>query len=549
MKNNTYLSAKGKFLLGTVSLVLASCGGGGGSSSSGVTTASLSGAVLDGYITGATVCLDLNSNGKCDSGEPTTVTTANGAYSFNYPSTTSISNLNVIVSVPAGAVDSNNPNTPIAVPYTLAAPASNSSAVTPLTTLVVAAIAANPNLTPTTAATQVTTSLGLPSTVNLFQNYIATPNTAVQNVAQVVNVVVQNSSLSNPTSASSTALTSALSTAATYATQAYTATTSTAVSTILNSATVASSNGALIATVPAPSYSQTDALAIYNQLSTIRANAGAGLLAENSLLDQAATAHAAYLVNNSLASNGAYLQTAQSNGTLGGHFEVSTNTGYTGATPQARATALGYSGSVNEVESFGSASGQGCISSLEDSVYHLINLLSPYVDIGLTFNGGNNGASVCTIVVGLPTSSTGQFPAAGSYVTYPYNGQTGVLPTFYNQAESPTPASDLPKAGHPIVISLYNQTNKTLTANQVVVNSFTLTTASGASVPVRILVAQGVTGSASLTTDANFSSPGFVVILPLAPLSANTNYTANFAGLVSSALVDKSWAFITGANN
>jgi hypothetical protein len=186
---------------------------------------------------------------------------------------------------------------------------------------------------------------------------------------------------------------------------------------------------------------------------------------------------------------------------------------------------------------------------LEDSVYHLVNLLSPYVDVGLTFNAGTAGASVCTIEIGVLTSSVGQFPATGSYAIYPYNGQTGVLPTFYNQAEFPTPVPDLPKAGHPIVISLYNLTNQTLSASQVVVNSFTVTTSSGANVPVRILTAAGVTGSAALTADSNLTAPGFVLAVPLSPLASNTTFNVTFTGTANTASVNKTWNFTTGAAN
>ncbi len=42
----------------------------------------ISGVVVDGYISGATVCLDFNYNNICDSDEPITTTDANGSYSF-----------------------------------------------------------------------------------------------------------------------------------------------------------------------------------------------------------------------------------------------------------------------------------------------------------------------------------------------------------------------------------------------------------------------------------------------------------------------------------
>jgi pathogenesis-related protein 1 len=65
-------------------LILQGCGGGGGSSDNTTTTktADVSGAVIDGPISTAKVCLDLNFNGTCDSDEPTATTDENGTYTL-----------------------------------------------------------------------------------------------------------------------------------------------------------------------------------------------------------------------------------------------------------------------------------------------------------------------------------------------------------------------------------------------------------------------------------------------------------------------------------
>jgi outer membrane murein-binding lipoprotein Lpp len=59
--------------------LIAGCGGGG---STQATSTSVSGAVADGYLAGATVFLDKNGNYMWDEGEPKTVTDANGAYTL-----------------------------------------------------------------------------------------------------------------------------------------------------------------------------------------------------------------------------------------------------------------------------------------------------------------------------------------------------------------------------------------------------------------------------------------------------------------------------------
>ncbi|MGC0154385.1 acid phosphatase [Chromobacterium vaccinii] len=57
--------------------VLSACGGGGSSASS-----TTSGVVTGSYFRHAKVCLDQNGNGRCDAGEPSTYTDANGAFTL-----------------------------------------------------------------------------------------------------------------------------------------------------------------------------------------------------------------------------------------------------------------------------------------------------------------------------------------------------------------------------------------------------------------------------------------------------------------------------------
>ena len=194
----------------------------------------------------------------------------------------------------------------------------------------------------------------------------------------------------------------------------------------------------LVANVPAATYTADNA-AIYSQLNIVRGSANSGLLSQNTNLDAAAAHHADFLVNNSLVSNLTYLTTSF-NGILGGHYESSTYdnvslTGFIGATPAARATYAGYSGSVTEEVSFGAASGADCIASLLNSVYHLADLLSPVEQVGVAFNAGNvsgnTGGSACVIELGMPTTTLGQLAATGATAVYPANNQTGVPTTYF----------------------------------------------------------------------------------------------------------------------
>jgi hypothetical protein len=102
----------------------------------------LSGKVIDGYISGAIVCLDVNSNNKCDKDEPTTTSLAGGAYTLP-PYTGSIAGLRVIAEVGENAIDEDDgQKVGAGNTYSLLAPAAASATVTPLSTMVSATIAA-----------------------------------------------------------------------------------------------------------------------------------------------------------------------------------------------------------------------------------------------------------------------------------------------------------------------------------------------------------------------------------------------------------------------
>ena len=67
-------------------LMLTSCGGGGSARTPEPevdTSSHIKGVVVDGYLVGAKVCLDLNTNWVCDIGEPSTVSGAGGQYTLD----------------------------------------------------------------------------------------------------------------------------------------------------------------------------------------------------------------------------------------------------------------------------------------------------------------------------------------------------------------------------------------------------------------------------------------------------------------------------------
>ena len=307
----------------------------------------------------------------------------------------------------------------------------------------------------------------------------------------------------------------------------------------------------LLTSVAPASYAGEEAI-VLARTNAIRLGAGAGLLAQNPALDSAARQHAAFLVNNQLVRNSAYLE-AMHEGVLGGHYEdrsLPGVLGFTGKTAQARATAAAYAGTVSELVLFGAASGAECVAALENSVYHLAQLLSPAVQVGLAFNAGNGSGSVCALELGVSNSTAGQLPSAGSVVTYPYAGQASVLPTFYNRAEAPTPVADLALAGHPVLVSLYSLGAPSPQGSDIVIQSFALSHADGQPVSARLLAQAGVTSiGPALVVDRNLGGAGTLFLVPGAPLAANTTYRVTLAATLKGQALTRDWSFTTGDAN
>jgi trimeric autotransporter adhesin len=181
------------------SLILGACGGGssgGTPPSGGASPVSLSGVVADGLIQGASVCYDLNDNGRCDSGEPVSSSTgANGAYTLSVPAAEAGKHA-VIAIVPVGAIDADTG--PVTSAYTLKAPpqtdTSKSLFVSPITTIVQEVMQASGTTDPTAAIAQVKQELGM--TISPLDNFIAlraTDSDAARagTIAQIITAIRQ----------------------------------------------------------------------------------------------------------------------------------------------------------------------------------------------------------------------------------------------------------------------------------------------------------------------------------------------------------------------
>lgn len=133
------MSGKSLLYTGLLAAMLAAAGCSNTTNTSAgedVATASLTGKVADGYLVGAKVCLDLNENSACDDAEPSTDSTAGGAFTLEGVTQAQIDTYPLLVEIVVGeTVDEDNPDTPIEHAYTLSAPA-GSAFISPLTTMI-----------------------------------------------------------------------------------------------------------------------------------------------------------------------------------------------------------------------------------------------------------------------------------------------------------------------------------------------------------------------------------------------------------------------------
>nr|WP_315246485.1 hypothetical protein [uncultured Albidiferax sp.] len=182
-----------KLVLGSAAIAaLAACGGGGGDTAAvppaapAPTTTAVAVTVMDGLIQGATVCLDVNSNGACDSGEPSGPTNAQGVASLTVPNA-DVGKFPVLAIVPVGAVDADNG--PVTTAYTLTAPADQTAVISPLTTLVQLAVAST-GVSTDEAAALVQSQAGLAASP--LANYIAANDSTAASTARLLVGVIQS---------------------------------------------------------------------------------------------------------------------------------------------------------------------------------------------------------------------------------------------------------------------------------------------------------------------------------------------------------------------
>jgi hypothetical protein len=169
------------------SLLMAACGGDPDPVLPPATTTNVSTTVIDGLIEKALVCVDKNSNGKCDTDETQGKTDAAGNVTLAVPNAdvgkyTLVAEVNNTESV-------DKDHGPVTVAYRMAAPADQTGVVSPLTTLVQQTMATT-GATSAEAAKAVQDQTGI--TASLFQDFtkVAAPTDGSISAAAVARLVV-----------------------------------------------------------------------------------------------------------------------------------------------------------------------------------------------------------------------------------------------------------------------------------------------------------------------------------------------------------------------
>ena len=162
----------------TVGLI-AGCGGGGGTQA---TSATVSGAVADGYLVGATVFLDKNGNYLLDAGEPSATTDANGAYTLTVDAV-DVGNYPILALAIKDVTVDKDSNLAVPHSYILSLPKESvsgtvsSNFISPMSTQVREMMATG-QYTMQQAMDQLRAQLGLPAGVNMMADYMTDPSNA-----------------------------------------------------------------------------------------------------------------------------------------------------------------------------------------------------------------------------------------------------------------------------------------------------------------------------------------------------------------------------------
>lgn len=478
-----------KLLYSFIAIVLTGCGG-SGSSSGG---SAVSGTVVDGYLKEATVCIDLNHNNNCDQNEPTTTTGVNGTFSFTNLS----QDLGTQTIIAYGGVDTavNRLFTGM-FSRTIDLSQGTEVNITPITTLV-DRIVRQENKSENEAKDIVSSNLGI-SSDSLYDDPMLnlTVFKKTQELVQSINLIRNDLNSSTDRELFGNIM-GQFGNSMTYHSGSFDINrliedTNSSVfgdTTINISDELEVSISNIVNTIENTSISTGDNLESLQRnwdnqvnnidydpvesLNILRENCGLNRLVLNEDLKESATNHTNYLVATSTV----------------GHYELDDSVSeYTGYAPVDRTIYAGYdSRAISENLSVGQPTQESSLDGLMGAIYHRFAFLSfsineigyGYYDRTYVYNMGNFDLN--TLCKGESYTGSGAYyydVCADSsfkiekslyddtlnqtinnnpnYVIYPYGGEEGITPAFFE--ETPDPLADYDVSGYPVSIEFNKNT-------------------------------------------------------------------------------------------
>jgi hypothetical protein len=167
-----------------------------GSVTTGISKASVSGKVADGYLVGATVFLDKNGNYLLDAGEPSATTDANGAYTLSVDPA-DVGKYPIVALAIKGVTIDKDTNQPVASSYVLSMHAvtvssdasgivsgTASNFISPMSSQLREMMETGKYATIQQAMEELRAKLGMPAGTNMMADYMAANNTTMHTAAR-----------------------------------------------------------------------------------------------------------------------------------------------------------------------------------------------------------------------------------------------------------------------------------------------------------------------------------------------------------------------------
>lgn len=297
----------------------------------------------------------------------------------------------------------------------------------------------------------------------------------------------------------------------------------------------------ITAAPPTPTYAVgSEELAAFDQINLSRSKCGFGTLRQNQAIDMAVLNHVTWESENSTFS----------------HYETPNTTGFTGADPGARLNYAGYKWtSFGEVMSglpvaLKAGFGLHGMRLLLAAPYHLMGLMQGSREIGISVKtSGPTGsgtdipypsAASATWLVADMGSNVATFPfqvqSTTDVLTYPCQGITNTVTKLENESPNPITNRNLSTTpiGQPVFVQVAAGQTLSITTASIV-------TTIGSN---PVLVAKTLTAA---NDDNHMITGNQAIIIPDAPLAANTEYSVTIQGTNNGAMFLKSFTFTTGA--